>query len=130
MIHSDYVAAVIFVFILVIYNTLQEGFQHRDRIEPDGSISRAWHIFGLIIRFSGFAILMLLVKQEPQWIKIFLGTAYAIMAWPLYNISCAIGGKQKWYSLSDKGIDLALKTIKRFLINRWAWIARQYKKEV
>lgn len=79
--------------------TVREGFQQRDRVEPENGYSKAWHWFGFLMRFLVFALVF---RLGQSWIY---NSIAIVILWPLYNIACNIGMKQKWYYLSNKGID-------------------------
>jgi len=97
---------------------LREGFQLNDKIQPDKWISTLWHGFGWLIRFFLFGVLYRLDANT------FTLIAYIIIAWPVYNIACNIGLKQKWYYVgSTSFIDKALKALKI----RWIWFVRSLK---
>jgi hypothetical protein len=92
-------------FLIVI----REGFQQRDRVDPNQSISALWHSYGFVIRFLVFG---LLYRDGASWLTL---TSSVILMWPLYNLACNIGGKKKWYYVSKKGIDLIIRKILFFV---------------
>ena len=96
-------------FAIAVLIVVREGFQQRDRVDPNQSISALWHSYGFIMRFLVFG---LLYRTGADWIVL---TASVVLMWPLYNVSCNLGGKKKWYYVSDRGIDLIIRKILFFV---------------
>jgi len=90
---------------LAILIVIREGFQQRDRVEPNPSMSTLWHTYGWVMRFLVFG---LLYRSDATLLTLI---ASVVIMFPLYNISCNIGAKKKWYYLSNKGIDLLLRKV-------------------
>lgn len=88
---------------------LREGFQQRDRVKPSPKTSAIWHGLGWVIRFD--LLLLLYVLQVNIWLLI----VATILMWPVYNIACSIGRKQKWYYVDTKGIDGIIRKLLPFI---------------
>jgi len=39
------------ILLVAVLIAVREGFQQRDRIEPEKGFSKAWHWFGFLLRF-------------------------------------------------------------------------------
>lgn len=95
----------ILLFLIVILIPLREGYQQRDRVEPSKYTSNIWHGLGLIMRL----ILILFIYITTK--NLIYTTATLFMLTVVYSIACAIGSKQKWYYLSNRGIDKILRRL-------------------
>jgi len=85
--------------------TLREGLQQRDRVAHTELMSGLWHFVGLVIRLTLITIVYLFTYN------LYLTVVTGLILTVFYSISCAIGSKQKWYYLSDRGIDGFIKRI-------------------
>jgi len=94
---------------------LRESFKRRDEVKPSKAVSNWWHIYGWFMRL--FVIGIVYQVSHNWWYVLFM----VVLLFPIYNIGCAIGGKQKWYYLSGKGID-------GLLLDIWMFIKKQYNK--
>ncbi len=100
------------IFAVAILIVIREGFQQRDRVEPKKFYSDMWHLQGLVIRLLIFG---LVYRLAPESYKIILSVITAVLFWPVYNISCNIGMRRKWYYLSNKGIDKVIRKVLFFI---------------
>lgn len=100
---------IILLIIITLLITLREGFQQADSLKHSEHLSKIWHILGFLIRSLLFTLFYII---GTHWL--ILATSVLIM-WPLYNIACNIGRKQKWYYLSNSGIDKILRKIFFFI---------------
>jgi uncharacterized protein involved in cysteine biosynthesis len=85
--------------------TLREGLQQRDRVAHTELMSGLWHFVGLIIRVTLITVVYLLTYN------LILTLLTGLILTVFYSIACAIGSKQKWYYLSDTGIDGFIKRL-------------------
>ena len=97
------------VIVIALLLAVREGFSLRDKIEPDKGFSKAWHWFGFLIRLLLAGIMF---QASFNW---FLTGIVIVILWPVYNIASNIGLKQKWYYLSNKGIDGILRKLLPFI---------------
>lgn len=97
------------IIALAVFLIVREGFQLRDKVEPENGYSRAWHWFGFLMRLM---IAGIMFQVSGSWL---LTVLVIVILWPVYNISCNIGMKKKWHYLSKSGIDLVLRKIFRFI---------------
>lgn len=93
------------IIALAVFLIVREGFQMRDKTEPENGYSRAWHWFGFLMRLMVAGIMF---QISGSWL---LTGLIAFILWPVYNIACNIGLKKKWYYLSNSGIDLILRKV-------------------
>jgi len=95
---------IIYILITIaLLVTLREGLQQRDRVEPSKLMSDLWHFVGLVIRLTLITIVYLFTYN------LYLTVVTGLILTVFYSISCAIGSKQKWFYLSDRGIDGFIK---------------------
>jgi hypothetical protein len=97
------------LLLIALLITIREGFQQRDILVPDPAVSFAWHLYGWMIRFFVFSLLFRL--GATFWMLVLS----VFIMWPLYNIACNIGRKNKWYYLSDKGLDGIIRKMLPFI---------------
>jgi len=99
-----------FILLGLLLVVLREGFKRRSEVDPkNGAWSHTWHVFGWGIRGCFIAILGILLKHtDVMWLFVVLAI---ILAWPVYDIACAIGAGRKWYYRSDKGMDKVIRKI-------------------
>ncbi len=99
----------IVIFTTIIMLILREGFQQRDSIIPNKKIKAIWHGLGWVIRFN--LLFLLYILKIDIWFLILA----IILMWPVYNIACNIGRKQKWYYVGKNGIDGIIRKILPFI---------------
>lgn len=97
------------IIVVALFIVVREGFQQRDRVEPENGYSKAWHWFGFLIRLMVAGIMF---QSSKDWL---LTGLTIFILWPVYNIACNIGAKQKWYYLSKSGIDLIIRKCLPFI---------------
>ena len=97
------------VLALALFLVVREGFQMRDRIDWNKSLSKAWHWFGFLMRLMVVGIMYLVSRN--WWLTLLV----AFMLSVLYNIACNIGLKRKWYYVSKSGIDGLIRKILPFV---------------
>jgi len=97
------------LIVLGLFLVAREGFQQRDRIEPNKDYSKAWHIMGWFMRLL---LVGAIYQCTLNWYYV---VGMTFLLWVIYNISCNIGSKQKWFYLSDSGIDKILRKILFFV---------------
>jgi hypothetical protein len=83
------------ILIIAFLITIREGLQHRDRIIPSKTLSKCWHYVGGFMRISLFVLLYFVTHN---WMIL---SACAIIMFPLYNIACSVGRKQKWWYVGN-----------------------------
>ena len=97
------------LFFLIFLIIAREGFQQADWKKYNPAYSDIWHILGWVMRFIAFGMLY---RTGANWILLFISV---LLMWPIYNIVINIGRGNKWYYLSDKGIDGILRKILFFV---------------
>ena len=97
------------VIVIAILLAVREGFSLRDRIDPGKGYSKAWHWFGFLIR-----LLLTVIMFQASFDWLLTGIVIVIL-WPVYNIACNIGLKQKWYYKSKSGIDGVIRKMLPFI---------------
>ena len=87
------------ILVVALFLIAREGFQQRDRVDPSNPVSKTWHAFGWFMRLliTGVAY-----QSTGSYLYVLL---FVVLFWPVYNISCNIGAKRKWYYVSKSGID-------------------------
>ena len=93
------------ILLIALLITLREGLQQRDRVAHTKFMSDLWHGVGLVMRIAVFVLLYMLTKD---WIMLSIA---AFVMFVLYSISCSIGSKQKWYYVSNRGIDRIIRKL-------------------
>lgn len=96
----------IFMALLIV---CREAYQQADWKKHNPSYSDIWHVLGWLMRFITFG---LLYRAGANWIIL---SVSIVLLWPVYNIAINIGRGNKWYYLSDKGIDGILRKILFFV---------------
>jgi fatty-acid desaturase len=97
------------IWALSAFLLAREIFQLRDKTEPNKGYSKAWHAMGWFMRLL---VVGLIFQATFNWL---LTTLMIIILWPVYNISCNIGLKRKWYYVSNSGIDWVIRKIFFFI---------------
>lgn len=97
------------IWALAAFLIAREGFQMRDKKEPNQGYSTAWHAMGWFMRLFIVGIIFQLTWSIP------LTIVMALLLTVGYNISCNIGLKQKWYYVSNKGIDKIIRKVFFFI---------------
>jgi VIT1/CCC1 family predicted Fe2+/Mn2+ transporter len=100
------------IYLLIVISlliSLREGLQQRDRVSPSKLMSKLWHGVGFVLRM----LLIVFVYFLTHDILLTLIITFILSI--LYSISCAIGSKQKWYYLSNSGIDKILRKLLFFI---------------
>lgn len=97
------------ILLIALLITLREGLQQRDRVAHSKLMSDLWHGVGFIMRVAVFVLLYMITKDY-----LILSIAAFIM-FVLYSIACSIGSKQKWYYVSNRGIDKIIRKLFFFI---------------
>jgi len=97
------------LILIALLITLREGLQQRDRVAHSKQMSKLWHGVGFVIRMLLITVVYLLT------FNLILTVVTGLILTVFYSIACAIGSKQKWYYLSDSGIDKLLKKLLFFI---------------
>jgi len=97
------------ILLIALLITIREGLQQRDRVQHTKLMSDLWHGVGLVMRIVVFVLLYMLTKD---WIMLSIA---AFVMFVLYSISCSIGSKQKWYYVSNRGIDGVIRKLFFFI---------------
>jgi NhaP-type Na+/H+ or K+/H+ antiporter len=93
------------ILLIALLITIREGLQQRDRVEHTKLMSNLWHGVGLIMRVAVFVLLYLITND------VVILTITGVILFVLYSISCSIGSKQKWYYVSNRGIDKLIRKL-------------------
>ena len=97
------------IIVIALLICVREGFQNRDRIDWNKSINRMWHIYGFVMRFLLVGLMYMITEN---WIYT---ASVAVIVWPFYNISCAIGLRKKWYYVGKDGTDWLIRKVFFFI---------------
>ena len=93
-----------FIALLII---LREGYVLRDKVEPNPTHSKIWHVLGWLMRFILWGLAYRLGFNTIELVIL------AVMLSLIYNSSCSVGLKKGLFYLSDKGIDGFIKRLFR-----------------
>lgn len=99
----------IIIFAIILMIILREGFQQRDNIAHTKKLSKTWHAMGFVMRALVFVLLYL---RGVGWVLLVVA---GLSMWMVYNITCNIGRKQKWYYVGKSGIDGVIRKVLPFI---------------
>ena len=111
------------VWMLIVFLILREGFQQRDWKYPNASVNKWWHIYGWFMRLM---IVGILYNSTKSWFQTIVAI---LLLWVVYNISCALGRKEKWYYLGSSGIDGIIRKVGVVIKNLIMRVVVKFKKK-
>lgn len=108
-----------FAFLALLCFLIKEGAERAydkfQNLQIKIDMSTLYHIMSLVIRVFLFFIIGLETQELALGLKLFWLGSFALIAWPIYNITINIFRKDKWYYVGKSGIDGLIRKIFFFI---------------